>query len=325
MRTSASFPFKPLVIVFIMAAMLAAGCQSTVHETDRKPASNPVHQKAAVPLATFGIIYPMAHPYYETITQNAKEASERYGVHLIVKAPDEADLEQQIRMLETMIAQDVDGIAISPIDSEALEPVINKAMNAGIPVICFESDVPGSKRLSYIGSDNAAAGARMGKMLDEQLNGNGMVIVENGISAAGSSKERLSGMLGYLQAHTQIQVLEVKHNEGSDSTALKLLENMLDDHPHFDAFIALDYVSCTASILAWKAQGLSRYALTIGMMPETKEAIRNGQITTALSQNEQIWGELIVESLYQASIGNVLPLFEDSGMIEMKPADLAAL
>lgn len=321
MRITALFSIKAFVLLFVMVAGLSAGCQSAVDQDKHNELSIPIPNKSA-PLLTFGIIYPMAHPYYETITQNAKEASEPYGIHLIVKAPDEANLEQQIRMMETMIAQNLDGIAISPIDSDAIIPVINKAIHAGIPVICFESDAPGSGRLSYIGTDNSTAGARMGNILNKLLDGNGMVIVENGISITRSSKERLSGMLGYLKAHTNIQVLEVKHNEGNVTLALKHLEKMIDDHPHFDAFIALDYVSSSASILAWKAQGLSRYALTIGMMPETKEAIRNGQITASLSQNEQKWGKLIIENLYQASLKETIGLYEDSGMTEIMSADL---
>ena len=73
-----------------------------------------------MPRRTFGIIYPMADVYYEAVTESAARAAESAGVRLIIKAPDEANLEQQIRMMETMIKQGVDGIAISPIDSEAL-------------------------------------------------------------------------------------------------------------------------------------------------------------------------------------------------------------
>jgi ABC-type sugar transport system substrate-binding protein len=67
------------------------------------------------------------------------------------------------------------------------------------------------------------------------------------------------------------------------------------------------------SILVWKAKGLSRYALTFGMMPEIEKAIRNGQITSAVSQNEREWGLRIVESLYQAKGGQELLPFIDMG------------
>ncbi|WP_338553147.1 substrate-binding domain-containing protein [Paenibacillus sp. KS-LC4] len=292
------------------------------------PASSPYASTAtaAAPnIATFGIIYPMAHPYYETVTESAKAAAALRGVQLIVKAPDEANLEQQIRMMETMIASQVDGIALDPIDAEALVPVINKAVQAGITVICFESDSPSSKRAAFIGTDHAAAGAQMGHMLSELLGGRGMVVVENGMTRMKSLSERLDGMLTYINEQTDIQVLEVQYNEGSETRALAQLEKMIDDHPHFDALVSMDALSGSASVLVWKAQGLNRYSLTFGMMPEIQEAIHNGQITASLSQNEQLWGTRIIERLLQAFAGETLPLFDDTGTLEITKEDTALL
>lgn len=266
---------------------------------------------------TFGIIYPMAHPFYEMITQNAKEAAAEAGVQLIVKAPDEANLEQQSRMMETMIKQRVDGIAIDPVDRHALAPVIDKAVQAGIPVVCFESDAPASKRLAYIGADNNQAGQRMGKLLDGLLEGKGMVIVETGMSGMASMSERLEGLLGYLNRETDIQVVEVRYNEGKEEAALSDLEAMIEAHPHFDAFVALDVMSSSASVLVWKASGLNRYALTFGMMPEMEQALGNGQITAVVSQNEPQWGARIVQRLLQAAEGQDIPAFDDMGLAEI--------
>lgn len=270
----------------------------------------------------FGIIYPMAHPYYETVTQAALETAEDYHAKLIVKAPDEANLEQQIRMMETMITQSVDGIAIDPIDAEALAPVIDKAIMAGIPVITFESDSPASKRLSFIGTDNYKAGEQMGQMVDQLLKGRGMIIVETGIAKMKNGQERLSGMLAYIEAQTDIQVLEVKYNEGSDPIALSELEAMIDAHPHFDGFVAIDVISGSTSVLVWKAQGLNRYALTFGMMPEIAEALRNGQMTAALSQNEHMWGTRIVETLEKAASGQNIPKWIETGTTEVTIEDV---
>ena len=266
---------------------------------------------------TFGIIYPMAHPFYEMITRNANDAAAAQGVRLIVKAPDEANLEQQIRMMETMIAQKVDGIAIDPVDPVAIIPAINKAAQAGIPVICFESDSPGSNRLAFIGADNRKAGEKMGKLLDELLDGQGMVIVESGMSRMTSLSDRLDGLLDYFHLHTAIDVLEVRYNEGNEATALSSLESMIDAHPHFDAFVALDVMSGSASILVWKASGLDRFALTFGMMPDIQSAIENGQISAVVSQNEQDWGERIVKRLLDASEGRTVVPFDDTGITEI--------
>lgn len=299
-----------LAVILLLGAA-AAGCREPALSGEN---ASSVPEAGVMPTRTFGIIYPMADPYYEAVTESAARAAEKAGVRLIVKAPDEANLEQQIRMMETMIKQGVDGIAISPIHSETLVPVIDKAVDAGIPVICFESDAPDSRRLAYIGTDNIRAGERMGHAIDQLLKGRGMILVSTGVAESLHLQQRLEGLLGYIHRETEIDVLEVRYHQGSSEQALADLEGMIDDHPHFDAFIALDFMSGTASILVWKAMGLNRYALTFGLKPEIEEAIQNGQITMAISQEEPLWGERIVEQLMRAGDGEDVPVFLDTGI-----------
>lgn len=266
---------------------------------------------------TFGILYPFAHAFYETVTEQAQQAAGPQQVSLLVQAPDEANAEQQIRMMENMINRHLDGIAVDPIDAAAMRPVIDKAIAAGIPVICFESDAPDSQRLSFIGADNRLAGQRMGGLVDGLLDGRGMILVETGASHMDSLNKRLEGLRHYLESYTDIQILDVRYNEGSEATAQTDLEQMIDDHPHFDAFIALDPLSVSAAVLVWKAMGLQRHALTFGMMPEIEDAIRNGQLTATVSQYEQEWGTQIVSRLLQADEGHKLPSFSDTGMTDV--------
>lgn len=295
-----------------------AGCRDAAPSPENGSA---MPDAGAAPKRTFGIIYPVADAYYEAVTESAARAAEAAGVQLVIKAPDEANLEQQIRMMETMIHQGVDGIAISPIHSEAIAPLIDKAVEMGIPVICFESDAPDSRRLSYIGTDNIRAGEKMGLAIDQLLEGRGMVLVSTGFAESLHLRERLEGFLGYIHRETDIDVLEVSYHQGIPEQALIDLEGMIDDHPHFDAFVALDFVSGATSVLVWKAMGLNRYALTFGMMPDIEEAIRNGQITKAVSLEEHRWGEMIVDLLQKALEGKEIPAFLDAG-ISLIDADL---
>lgn len=72
---------------------------------------------------------------------------------------------------------------------------------------------------------------------------------------------------------------------------------MISDHPHFSALVNLDFVSSTSSVLVWKAKGLKRYNLALGLTPALQQALDNGQITRVISQNEQNWGEDIINTL----------------------------
>lgn len=301
--------------ICIVFALLAAGCEAAPLPAQR--GDSPVLSSPSGEVREFGIIFPMAFPAYEEITAKAEEIANENSIRLLVSAPDEANLEQQIRIMESMIKQGVDGIAIAPVSAEALAPVINKAIRQGIPVICFETDSPDSKRLSYIGSDNYETGRQIGISVDRLLNGKGMILVGTGMSDMLSMQKRLEGLLNYLNYETRIEVLEVRYNEGREDLAIAELEEMIDAHPHFNAFLSLDFVSSSAAILIWKANGLKRHALSVGRTPVIEEALLNGQITSIISQYETEWGRNIIEALIKASNGEKIPEFIDMGILEI--------
>lgn len=315
MRAARQFLYSQvrIVAVMLLGCFVFAGCQSAP-VTEAKPPSIKVAAASEVdaPRYTFGIIYPVAHLFYEEITRLTEEAAAPHSIRLIVKAPESFSADQQIHMMETMIQQQVDAIAIAPIDGAVLAPVIDRAVEAGIPVICFESDSPGSRRLSLIGTDNVKAGEQMGQVIQQLHNNKGMLLIESGVKSMKVNQERLEGLLRYLQDHTNIQVLEIRYHGGNSDKALSDLEQMIDDHPHFDSLVSIDLISSSTSVLVWKAKGLNRFALSFNMTPEMKEAFRNGQITSVISQHEQDWGHLLIKHLLRAAEGEPIPPFVDT-------------
>jgi ribose transport system substrate-binding protein len=314
-----------LLSLLVLVQLLLPGCQASspppVTPAGASALPMPEGEKNADTL-TFGILYPMAHPYYEMITTRMEESAKKHGVRLIVKAPAELNLEQQLLMMENMIRQKVDAIAISPIDSEQLAPVIDKAVQQGIPVICFEADVPSSKRVSYIGADAYQEGLLMGEMINRQLKDKGMIMIQGGLEHSVREQTRLDGMLAFLKANTKVQILEVRYHNGQSQLALEELENMIDDHPHFDALVTLDIISSSTSILVWKAQGLKRFAFSYGLTPEVKEALINGQIHAVISENEEQLGERIITTLLQAASDTSNPGWINTDFQEVTAQDL---
>ncbi|MFD1885848.1 sugar ABC transporter substrate-binding protein [Paenibacillus wenxiniae] len=307
----------------LMILLVASGCEGNT-ASNMIPDSTKQTKETAPPATTvahaplvFGIIYPTVNPTYEIITENLKTASVNHAVKLIVQAPDEANLEQQIRIMEMMIKQEVDGIAIDPVDSAALVDVIDKAVAKGIPVVCFESDAPTSKRVAFIGADNYETGVTIGKSVSKLLDGKGMVIVESGMPHMLGLSQRLDGLKQYLSSHTTIDILEISNNDGTEEDATEQLERMISAHPHFSALINLDPVSSSSSILVWKAKGLKQYNIALGLTPAVQESLVNGQITRIISQNEQHWGESIMNTLLAITDGQKVPPFVNTGITEI--------
>lgn len=86
---------------------------------------------------TFAIVYPNIFPFFDAIGNGAEDKIEEMGqnITLIKEGAQNGDVSNQIQIMEDLINQKVDGIAIGPCDSEALTPYIDKAVDAGIPVL----------------------------------------------------------------------------------------------------------------------------------------------------------------------------------------------
>ncbi|WP_379134511.1 sugar ABC transporter substrate-binding protein [Paenibacillus sp. sgz500958] len=311
---------RRFLVLLLTTGLILSGCTGTRNQRVQGQNDTPVPSHSPQPDGpplTFGIIYPMVDSTYEMITRNAEAAAAGHQINLLVQAPDEANLEQQIRIMEMMIKRGVDGIAIDPVDSEALVQVINKALGNGIPVVCFESDSPGSRRLSFIGADNYKTGSIIGQAVDQLLGSKGMVIVESGMPHMLGLSQRLAGLQDYLAQHTAIDVLDIRSNDGSEEGAMNQLEEMIDAHPHFSALISLDFISGSSSVLVWKAKGLKRFNVALGLTSSVQESLRNGQITGIISQNEQHWGEFIINTLLKAAQGEPVPDFINTGITEI--------
>jgi ABC-type sugar transport system substrate-binding protein len=101
-----------------------------------------------VPIAVFGqgakkpvfVMVPKGvHPYYEPCYEGFKAAAAKYGVTVQKVDPQKFELPLQVKVIEDLIAQRVDGIAISALDDAGLVPVIADAIKAGIKVITFDA------------------------------------------------------------------------------------------------------------------------------------------------------------------------------------------
>ena len=101
----------------------------------------------------------LGNPYFDTANKGAQEAAKELGVTVNYQGPATADATQQIQLLNSLIAQKVSGLAISADDSDALVPTGKQAMDAGIPVVTWDSAISPGGRTVHI-NQAVAAGYR---------------------------------------------------------------------------------------------------------------------------------------------------------------------
>jgi ribose transport system substrate-binding protein len=319
---------KTIALLLIVALSLSAftGCASqpaqpaestTTEAAAATDASAPAPENTEPAVADktykFAIVYSIAVDFFDTVTSGAENAIAENGknIELIVKAPDKGDINQQIEIMENLITMGVDGIAIGPSDSDALTPYIDKAVEAGIPVITFDTEAPNSKQMGYIGTDNYKAGRLLGEAVGK-LNPDAKVICTISVPTQLGLQQRLKGAQDvWAESYPNVQLLDTRSSGGDPAVTLSNIEDMVKAYPDFDVLIGIDAQGGPAAVSAWKALGLDKKTVVFDDLPAVVQGIRDGQITVAISQFEYQWGAEIVNKLWDLTHGTEIPSFTE--------------
>lgn len=113
------------------------------------------------------VTFQMGIDYWKSGLKGFEDAAQALNVSVEYRGSTQRDVHEQITVLEQVIAKKPAGIAISAIHPSLLTATINKAVDAGIPVVLFDSDAPGSKAYSFLGTDNYAAGVEAARKMAE--------------------------------------------------------------------------------------------------------------------------------------------------------------
>ena len=116
-------------------------------------------------------------------------------------APPQTDNNSQKTVFDQQLSANVDGIAVSPIQAEAFAPVIDAAVDKGIPVLTFDSDAPTSKRLAYIGTNNYEAGKVAGEEAVKLFPKGGNFVAFVGNMSADNARQRYQGFVDATKDH----------------------------------------------------------------------------------------------------------------------------
>ena len=145
------------------------------------------------------------HMFWKTIHAGAIKAAQEESVEIIWKGPlVESDREGQIKVVENFITQQVDALALAPLDDQAMIRPVKEAHQDGIKVVIWDSGLdPSADEFfdSFVATDNFAAGEKCGKKLAELMGGEGKVLLLRHMVGSASTKKREEGFLKGLKEH----------------------------------------------------------------------------------------------------------------------------
>lgn len=258
------------------------------------------------------------HPYYEPCFEGFKAAAAKYGVTVRKVDPQKFELPLQVKVIEDLIAQKVDGIAISALDDAGLVPVIADAMKAGIKVITFDAPAPSSAALTYIGTDNETAGYEAGKKMAELMNREGeIIILQGGLGAANLNLRTKGFKRAIAEVAPKIKVLDVVDVQGDFAVATNKTEAILQTYPNLKAIFAVSAEGAPAAANVLRQQKKAGKIILAGFddLKDTLEGIRDGTVAFCLVQKTYKMGWLSVEKLLDAMAGKAIPKVIDTGVL----------
>ncbi|MBT2658610.1 substrate-binding domain-containing protein [Bacillus sp. ISL-18] len=169
--------------------------------------------------------------YWKNILKGFEDASQALNVSVEYRGAAQYDVKEQITVLEQVIARKPSGIAISAIHPDALDVTIYKAIDAGIPVVLFDSDAPKSNAYSYIGTNNYNAGVTVAHEMADMIDRTGKVAVIT-LSNQQNQIDRLTGFKETLEKqYPDIKIVAVKDGRGNQIVSKNVAIDILKQYP----------------------------------------------------------------------------------------------
>ena len=247
------------------------------------------------------------HPYWKMVEKGAEKAAERYGIDIEFTGPVRNNMDEQINLLEKAIAARVDAIIVQGLNEERFTPVIDKAVQRGIPVVTIDTDAPGSKRLAYVGTDNEVAGESLGRLVVETTGGSGKIGVIIGSELAENQLQRLQGLKNIVKQYEDLEIVDVRSSNISHMEAIQQAAEMLRLHPDITIMVGTSATDALGVLQA--AKSLKRESLTIigfDNQEETLAAILKGEIKATIAQQPFLMGDTAVRLLHEHFQGKAL-------------------
>jgi ribose transport system substrate-binding protein len=224
-------------------------------------------------------------PYWQTAAAGLAKAGAQYGVKVDVRGPEMYDPQGEVKEFRDAMALKPAGILVSVADTALMQPAINDAIEAGIPVITIDSDAPASKRLYFIGTNNLQAGRLGGQRVIDKLHGKGNVVFYT--IPQTNFDERLKGYKDVFADHPGIKIVEVFNTKGDSGNAFDRTQHWLTEKgvEHIDAFIALDSAAGKDVAEAVRRNNATdRLIIAMDTEEPTLNLIKSGVIDSTIAQ-----------------------------------------
>lgn len=232
------------------------------------------------------VVKALGNGFFDACRDGGLQAAKELGnVDLIYTGPTKATAEEQIAVIESLIAEKVDAMAISADDTNALVPVCKKAMSRGIKVISFDSGIAPEGRIMHLNpSNNALIGAKCVQMMAKTLHNEGDVAILSATAQATNQNIWIEEMKKEWAKpdYAKMKLVATVYGDDVADKSYREMQGLIKSYPNLKGVIAPTSVGIVAAAKAVVDAGLvgKVYVTGLGLPSEMKGAVLAGATDT---------------------------------------------
>lgn len=207
------------------------------------------------------MVQDMSNPFFAAMEKGAKDAATELGVDLNVQDA-RLDLAEQYSQIDAFILQGIDVLIISAIDSEGIEPALERAKNNGMVVIAVDSPANGADAAAM--THAVEAGEKSAEYLFDQMGGSGKILIVDGTPLQ-TIRDRVTGCQNILEKYPDIEVVGHQSSSNDRASGLTVTTDMLTSAPDVTGIWAMNDPSALGAVLAVEQAGLADQIIVTGI------------------------------------------------------------
>lgn len=233
-----------------------------------------------------------------------RDLSKKYNIEIVCnwQTPVSEDAQKQAQTVEQLVAQGVHGISISCTDGTVLEGPINAAVEAGVTVVTFDSDSPGSQRMAYYGINDVECGKAVMRELAKAMGSGGVVAILSGSQTAPNLNARIDGVKQELEALKDkgFTLKQVYYTKETANDAANFVQQVQTSNPDIAGWAMVGgWPLFTKNAL----DNVPAKVVSVDTLPEELEYVKTGKVQALIGQDCYGWGyesvRMLVEKLVE--------------------------
>ena len=278
-------------------------------------------QEVYIPLVSKGF----QHQFWQAVKSGAEQAAKDYKVKVTFEGPEtEAMVDKQIDMLSAALAKKPQAIGFAALDSQAAIPLLKKAQAAKIPVVAFDSGVDSDIPVTTTTTDNKAAAALAADKMAELIGKSGEVALVVHDQTSRTGVDRRDGFVNRIKStYPNIKIVSVQYGGGDQLKSTEITKSILQASPNLKGIFGANEGSAIG--VANGVREMKRKVVIIGYDSgkQQKNAILDGSMAGAITQNPVGMGYKTVEMAVKAIKGEKLPKIVDTGFFWYDKTNIA--